>query len=365
MNGVDFRPGASPRKPVNLALQGGGAHGAFTWGALDRLLQEEGLVIEAITATSAGAMNAAALKHGWVKGGPSGAREALDRFWLGLVGLDGGIAAELIDWLRMVSPMPGITARALEFSPTVLAGDAVTRLFSPYQFNPTGYHPLRGTVEELVAGGTMDSPLGPRVFVAATNVRSGKPRIFMDAQVTTDAILASACLPTLYQAIEILDPATGRMEAYWDGGYIGNPALYPLHYNTRAQDLIIIHINPLFREELPRTSTEIVSRINEISFNASLLSELRTINFVNRLLDEGTIPEGRMKRNFVHSVSDDALMNQLGLASKMILNKALLLQLRDAGFAAMDRFIAASHGDIGVCSTIDISGVIHPDAVGA
>ena len=180
------------------------------------------------------------------------------------------------------------------------------------------------------------SAKGPKLFINATNVRDGKPRIFQGDEITADAILASACLPTLYQAIEIDDPKTGRREAYWDGGYTGNPALYPLFYRTRTPDILIVHINPLYREELPKTSSEIVSRINEISFNASLLRELRNIEFVNRLLDRGVIAEGAMKRNNVHSVSDDKLMNQLGMVTKMTISRTLLLQLKDAGRAAMD-----------------------------
>ncbi|HRO11511.1 patatin-like phospholipase family protein [Amaricoccus sp.] len=344
--------------PINLALQGGGAHGAFTWGVLDRLLEEEEIEIEGITATSAGAMNAAALKHGFVLGGRAGAREWLDTFWLRVSGLDGVFGDAMMDWLRAVSPSPAITARFLEASPAVLATEAITRLLSPYQFNPTNFHPLRGIVEEMLDTSVVCSDKGPKLFINATNVRDGKPRIFMGDEITADAILASACLPTLYQAVEIHDPRTGRLEAYWDGGYTGNPALYPLFYHTRAADILIIHINPLHREELPRTSSEIISRINEVSFNASLLHELRAIAFVNRLLDQGVIAEGTMKRNNVHSISDDALMNQLGMVTKLTLNRALLLQLKDAGRAAMERFLAENRPSVGRCSTVDLPAVI-------
>lgn len=346
------------RVKVNLALQGGGAHGAFTWGALDRLLDDGEIEIEGVTATSAGAMNAAALKHGFVAGGREGARRALSDFWLSLTGLDGLGSEAVIEWLRIFSPAPSVTARALELSPAVVAGNALTRVFSPYQFNPTNYHPLRETVEALLDPGTIASEEGPKLFVNATNVRDGKPRIFQGREVTTDAILASACLPMLYQAIEIDDPKTGRREAYWDGGYVGNPALYPLFYRTETPDILIVHINPLYRAELPVTASEIESRVNEISFNAALLRELRAIHFVNRMLDRGVIAEGAMKRNFVHSVSDDTLMNQLGLVSKMTPNRALLLQLRDAGYKAMDRFLAAHRDDIGARSSVDLPAMV-------
>ena len=270
----------------------------------------------------------------------------------------------MLDWLRHVWPSPAVTSRMLEFSPAVVAGEAITRVLSPYQFNPANFHPLRGIVEEMVDTGLRRSPAAPSSSFRATNVRDGKPRIFQGAEITADAILASACLPTLYQAIEIDDPKTGRREAYWDGGYMGNPALYPLHYHTRAADIVIVHINPLYREELPRTASEIVSRINEITFNASLLRELRGIDFVNRLIDDGTIAEGRMKRNFVHSVSDDPLMNQLGLVTKMAISRTLLLQLRDAGRAAMDRFLAEHRDDLGRRSSDRPRGRRHLAGVG-
>ncbi len=342
------------RKPVNLALQGGGAHGAFTWGVLDRLLEEEALEVEGISATSAGAMNAAAFKHGWVLGGADGAKEALEAFWMGLAGLTGPLGHAIVDWLRVVSPPPGITARALALSPGVQATEAVTRVLSPYQFNPVNYHPLRSIVEELLDLDAVCAAQGPKLFICATNVRDGKPRVFQGKEISADAILASACLPTLYQAIEIDDPRTRRREAYWDGGYMGNPALYPLFYRTASPDILIVHINPLYREELPRTSSEIASRINEISFNASLLRELRNVDFVNRLIEQGIIADGAMKRSFIHSVSDDDLMNQLGMATKMAISRPLLLQLRDAGRAAMDRFLHEQGRNIGHRSSVDI-----------
>jgi NTE family protein len=350
---------------LNLALQGGGAHGAFTWGVLDRLLEEEDIEIEGITATSAGAMNAAALKHGWVLGGNAGAREWLDTFWLRVSGLDGVFGEAMMDWLRAISPSPAVTARFLELNPAVLAAEAVTRVLSPYQFNPTNFHPLRGIVEEMLGSAAVCSTQGPKLFINATNVRDGKPRIFMGDEITADAILASACLPTLYQAIEIDDPRTGRREAYWDGGYVGNPALYPLFYNTRSPDILIVHINPLYRENLPTTSSEIISRINEVSFNASLLHELRAIDFVNRLLDRGVIPEGSMKRNNIHSISDDKLMNQLGMATKGTISRTLLLQLKDAGRAAMDAFLAQHRPALGDRSSVNLRALVSSEGAAA
>ena len=345
------------KRVVNLALQGGGAHGAFTWGALDRLLEEEEIEIEGISATSAGAMNAAALKHGWMTGGNVGARDALERFWLKLSGLDGFLSESVMEWLRAVAPAPSVISRALELSPATIGAEAITRMLSPYQFNPANYHPLRGIVDDMLDYDNVCATDGPKLFVTATNVRTGKPRVFRGKEITTDAILASACLPTLYQAIEIDDHRTGRREAYWDGGYMGNPALYPLFYRTECSDIVIVHINPIHREELPHSAQEILNRINEISFNASLLRELRNVDFVNRLIDRGVIAEGAMKRNHIHSVSDDALMTQLGIASKMTPNRALLLQLKDAGRAAMDGFLAVNLQNIGQRSSVDLRGM--------
>ena len=346
------------RKVINLALQGGGAHGAFTWGALDRLLEDDGIAIEGISATSAGAMNAAALKHGWIIGGNDGARAQLEKLWLEIAGLDGVMPEAMMAWLRAVSPAPAVTARALEASPGVLAGEFVTRMLSPYQFNPLNWNPLRSIVEDLLDYDHVCAAHGPKLFIAATNVRSGKVRIFHGREITPDAIIASTSLPTLYQAVEIDDPATGKREAYWDGGYMGNPAIFPLHRGTKCSDIIIVHINPLHREELPKTSTEILNRVNEISFNTALLHELRSIDFVNRLIDTGVIAEGAMKRNRVHSVSDDGLMTQLGTATKATPNRALILQLKDAGRAAMDRFLGRHRKDLGDHSSLDLRAAL-------
>jgi NTE family protein len=345
------------RKVVNLALQGGGAHGAFTWGALDRLLEEEAIEIEGVTATSAGAMNAAALKSGYVGGGREGARDALERFWLQVAGLDALVPDAALDWLREVAPAPAVTARALEASPLALMTEAVTRFLSPYQFNPLNYHPMRAIVTAMFDYDRVCSAAWPRLFICATNVRTGKIKVFSGDEITPDAILASACLPTLYQAIEIVDPATGVLEAYWDGGYMGNPALFPLFYETEASDVVIVHINPLRRDDLPRSTTEIINRINEISFNSSLLRELRAVEFVHRLIASGKIDRGAMKDVHIHSVQDDVLMRQLGVATKLTPHRGLLLQLKEAGRMAMDHFLTAHWDDIGARSSVDLRAV--------
>ena len=300
---------STPPRTISLALQGGGLHGAFTWGALDRVLADEQIEIEAITATSAGAMNAAALKHGWVVGGRQGARESLEHFWSSLVGLGGMPSAPVTSWLRQFAPSTATLSYFMDHNPAVVAGEMLGRAFSPYQFNPTGYHPLRSTVEKLFDFDRVRSDHGPTLFIATTHVRTGKGRVFTDGEIDADVILASACLPTIYQAIEIPDPVTGRPEPYWDGGYTGNPALYPLFTGAKGADIVIVHVMPLVRDRLPHDASTIENRSNEISFNAALLSELRTIRFVNRLIDDGTLEPGRMKRNLLHSVRDDAFLS--------------------------------------------------------
>lgn len=335
---------------LSLALQGGGAHGAFTWGALDRLLCEEDIEIAAISGTSAGAMNAAALKAGWAQGGRTGAREALIGFW----GRVGAITdARWSDWIAAMTPTAPALARAIEWSPAYKAFELTTRLMSPYAYGPMLRNPLERILREL-SFDAVRGPEGPALFIGATNVRSGKIRVFSGAELSAEAILASACLPTLFRAVEIDDPATGRREAYWDGGYTGNPALFPLFDKSLPDDVLIVNINPLYREDLPDDSAAIQNRINEISFNSSLLRELRAVDFVRRLLDEQRLPEGAMKRVLLHMVSDDALMNDLNVATKAIPAPVILARLRDAGAAAMDGFLAAHKSDLGRRDTVDL-----------
>ena len=268
---------------INLALQGGGAHGAFTWGVLDRLLEDETIEIAGISGTSAGALNGAALKAGLAMGGREAARKNLDWLWA-QVGAVGDM--RMVHWFRAFQPLAGawsaITERFAPFSP----GETLTRLFSPYDYGPFYANPLARIVGkfryDLVCGSG-----GPVLFIAATNVRTGKIRVFSGEQISTDAILASACLPTIFQAVELTDPQTGKAEAYWDGGYTGNPALFPLFDPALPDDIVVVNINPLRREDVPRSSQEILDRINEVSFNSSLLREFRAISFAKRLIAEG------------------------------------------------------------------------------
>lgn len=329
---------------INIALQGGGAHGAFTWGVLDRLLEDEGIEIAGISGTSAGALNGAALKAGLVEGGREAARANLDWLWNEVAGIGD---LRLADWMSALFPAPGHISRAIEYSlPFSIAG-AATRMFSPYSYGPLYRNPLTGIAERFHydAVCAVDEPA---FFVCATNVRTGKVRIFTGEEITTDAILASACLPTLFQAVEI------GGEAYWDGGYTGNPALFPLFAPDLPDDIVIVNINPLVREDVPRNAPAILNRINEISFNSSLLRELRAIGFVRRLISEGKFPEGAMKRVLVHMIADDDLMNELGTASKMVPTPGVILALKSAGRTAADKFLAQHRDRIGRDSSVDL-----------
>ena len=346
-------------KPVriNLALQGGGAHGAFTWGVLDRLLDEDWISIEGITATSAGAVNAAAFKAGFVAGGAQGARESLDAFWGELGGISSLTPGPVKDWLETITPSLPIIANMAQYNPALKAAEVFTRTFSPYESNPLNYHPLRSMVDEFFDFDKVCADQGPKLFISATNVRSGKVKIFEGPEISTDAILASSCLPTLYQAVEIEDPKTGILEAYWDGGYMGNPALFPLFYGTKTSDILLVHINPMHREEVPKSAMEIENRINEISFNSSLLRELRSIDFVQRLIREGKVKKGDMKDIHIHSVADDETMVKLGAATKSTPNAGLLSRLKEAGQLAMEQFLGDNGDQIGKKGTCDLKAM--------
>ncbi len=335
-------------KRINLALQGGGAHGAFTWGVLDRLLDEEDIEVAAITGTSAGALNGAAFKSGMVRDGREGARASLDGLWkrMGAVG-----DMRIAHWMRGIEPAH--VAQALEYSVPFSMADTWSRLVSPYAYGPFYRNPLTPVVDRFNFD-EICADEGPELFVCATCVRSGKIRVFTGEEISTDAILASACLPNLFQAVEIFDPKSGRTEAYWDGGYTGNPALYPLFNNGLPDDVVIVNINPLERDGVPKTPQQIQNRINEISFNSSLFRELRAINFVQRLLAEGKLKAGEMSRVLVHMIADDALMNDLSAATKIVPNPVVLNRLKKAGRNAAEQFLTAYKDDLGERSTVDL-----------
>lgn len=324
-------------RQVNLALQGGGAHGAFTWGVLDRLLQEDDLEIAGISGTSAGALNGAALKAGLIAGGRDGARARLDRLWtqIGEIG-----DFRMMPWIQPFLPAirfwQGVAETMLPVSPQGLAA----LVYSPYALGDNWTNPLRDVVQDLDFTHVCASS-GPQLFVSATNVRTGKIKVFTGEKITPDAILASACLPTVFQAVEI------GGEAYWDGGYAGNPALFPLYAPELPEDILVVSINPLKRDLVPDTPLEIQNRINEISFNSSLLGELRAINFVRRLIAEGRMERGRMKDVRVHMIADDGLMNELSAATKLSATPWLIERLKAAGQAAAERWLQSDARKVG------------------
>jgi NTE family protein len=330
------------RKSINLALQGGGSHGAFAWGALDCILDDGRLDIEAVSATSAGAMNAVVLADALTDGDRDNARARLSAFWKAIA--DAGSA------YNPVRPLRDWSGRALpvEQSPFYWMLDTMTRLFSPYQLNPINFNPLRQVLEKHVDFEKLRRTKGMEVHLCATNVETGKVRIFNRAEVTPDTVLASACLPILFQTIEI-DGAH-----YWDGGYIGNPAIFPLIYSSRSCDVVIVHINPIVRRGVPKRAPEIVNRINEISFNSSLMREMRAIAFVTRLIEQGKLKASEMKQMLIHSIRDDEAMTAHSIGSKLSPDWQFLCELKDSGSATTQRWLREHYADIGRRSSVDL-----------
>ena len=335
---------------VDLALQGGGSHGAFTWGVMDRLLEEPWLKIEGVSGTSAGAMNAAVLADGFAAGGAEGARAALATYWQHV-----SEAARFSPFQR--SPLDRMLGRwTLDHSPVFVAMDMLSRLYSPYDLNPGGSNPLLAILEkEIDFERLRASPI--KVFVTATNVRTGRARIFRNAEITPQVLMASACLPTLFQAVEI------DGESYWDGGYSGNPTMTPLINELVSDDTILIPINPVERPGTPTSAAEILNRLNEVSFNAVLLKELRMIALLRQVASSGNLTntsnsEGALwARMRVHMVKNN-VMDQLGYSSKMNAEWEFLSMLKEAGRKAAEEFLAEHGGDIGKTSTLDIDRLI-------
>lgn len=345
-------------KTINLALQGGGAHGAFTWGALDRLMEEEGIEVEGISGTSAGAMNAAAFKSGFVDGGRAGAQKSLAHLWTRI----GDMARHtsfnpLLEWVKAIHPTLSSVSAAIDAAPQNLVNAQVAQFFSPYDLNPFGINPLRDLLADDLDFDAVCSHCRPHLFIAATNVRTGKIRVFEGDEISVDAIVASTCLPSLFQAVELHDPKTGRTEAFWDGGFTGNPALFPLHRGTQARDIVIIHINPMEREEIPRTAREIENRVNEISFNSSLNFELRAINMVREMIAAGRLEANEWKDVLIHSVADDETMRMLGVSTKVNADDFILERLKEAGAKAMDRFLVDHWDKLGTCASVELERI--------
>jgi NTE family protein len=353
--GMDFRhpsattlamtkkPRQGSQKPISLALQGGGAHGAFTWGVLDQLIADGRLTFEAISGTSAGAMDAVVLADGWIEGGPDGARRKLAAFWKA-VSVDGSLNEAqrgLFDTLFYPSPLNGFGI-----------GNFWLGLFrqnaSPYSLNPLNINPLKDFLEREIDFDRVRACRDIELHVAATNVETGKIVIFRNGELTADHVMASACLPTVFQAVEI------DGTPYWDGGYMGNPALFPLFYGKGTDDVLLVQINPVSRKGTPRNAREISNRLNEITFNATLLREMRAIDFVSRLIDQGKLATDEYKRVLMHRIALSEALTDIDASSKLTAKWEFFEMLKTAGQKAARTWLKLHFDDIGKRATIDL-----------
>ncbi|MDJ0980626.1 MAG: patatin-like phospholipase family protein [Kiloniellales bacterium] len=327
---------------INLALQGGGAHGAFTWGVLDRLLEDERIAIEAITGTSAGAVNGTVMAYGLTVGGREEARRSLRDFW------------ERVSQVAALSPLqPSALDRLMgpgrmDYSPGYWVMDMMSRVFSPYHYNIFDLNPLRDILGDMVDFEVLRDCRSVKLFVSATNVKRGRIKVFDISEMELDAVIASTCLPFLHQAVEIGE------DAYWDGGYMGNPAIYPLIYHADCPDILLVQLNPINSDTVPTSAQEIMDRLNVLTFNASLMREMRAINFVTRLIDDGFDHGGRLKRLLLHVIHAEDVMAELGVSSKLNADRAFLEHLFEVGRARTETWLAAHFDRLGQESTIDI-----------
>jgi NTE family protein len=334
---------AGPRaeKTVSLALQGGGAHGAFTWGVLDALLEDGRLAVEGITGASAGAMNAVVMVQGWLEGGIDGARSALETFWR-RASVDGSLSPTQ---RRLLSGMLGLWSH----QPWT---DVIAHGFSPYQMNPLNINPLRDAIDALIDFDRVRACTDVQIFLSATNVWTGKVAIFKTQDLTADHVMASACLPTVFQAVEI------DGVPHWDGGYMGNPALFPLFYETMTDDILLVQINPLERRQTPRTTREIHNRLNEITFNSNLLRELRAVAFVKRLIEDGKLSPDEYKNVHLHRIDGSGVLDDHRASSRLNAQWDFFVQLRDAGRRAAQSWLAANYAAIGTRGTLDLQSAL-------
>jgi len=345
-NRVDApRPETGTVKRVNLALQGGGAHGAFTWGVLDQLLADERLEIAGLSGASAGALNAVMVADGLARGGRDEARRRLGEFWRATSAGGDLPAVQRAVADRLFSMMP--------FAATPMQNwlEAMSHYFSPYELNPLNINPLKDLIERFVDFDAVRAGAVP-VFIAATNVHTGRLRIFSGDALSADAVMASAALPFMFRAVEI------DGVPYWDGGYMGNPAIFPFLHETDADDVLVVQINPVTRATTPRTSAEIVNRLNEITFNSALIAELRSMDFANQLIDNGRFPRGSShpyRKLHVHRIHLGGLGERLSAASKLKTDFDFLRLLYRAGRRAAHSFLEHHFDDIGERSTLDLA----------
>ncbi|MDW5443708.1 patatin-like phospholipase family protein [Polaromonas sp. SM01] len=353
-----------PTPRINLALQGGGSHGAFTWGVLDALLEDGRIDLEGISGTSAGAMNAVALAHGFAIAEDlsradrlDAARQALASFWNGIVDM-GALTSSLSQMQR--APFGILFGQmGVDNWATQLWTDAMKQYWSnalsPYQRNPFDINPLKDFLEKQVdferlgAARHTHASSTPKVFVVATRVANGKAEVFSGQRLTANAVMASACLPMVFQAVEI------EGDHYWDGGYSGNPAIHPLIFRCDSRDIVLVQINPIKRDELPTKPGEIMDRINEITFNASLIAEMRAIDFVKRLLAEGRLDPAHYKDVLMHRVDGGEAMDKYSARTKASTDKDLIHALHDLGVSCGKEWLDKRFASLGVKSTVNIA----------
>lgn len=331
------------KKNVGIALQGGGAHGAFTWGVLDRLLEEEAIVAEAMCGTSAGALNAVTCAYGLHLGGPAKAKELLEQLWR-KVALTGNYLFK-----------PGIFDKVygngdIYNSPGYMMFNAVSQVLSPYNFNPLNYNPLRDILNDLVDFNELKLYNKKKLFICATNVKTNRAKIFSNQDITVDSVLASACLPLLFQAVEI------DGQYYWDGGYMGNPPIFPIIENTSLKDIVLVKINSININSVPTSARDIADRVNEISFNSSLINEMKLIHYRNELLRNGVLKtDNKTNREiYVHTISGYEALSQLKHSSKMNTSWEFLLELKAKGRVIAEKWLHTDYPEVGVKSTFDV-----------
>lgn len=340
----------SKQKSINIALQGGGAHGAFSWGIIDRLLEDGRFHFEGISGTSAGSLNATVLAYGLLVGGKEGARRQLEQFWRSI-----SEAGALYNPCKQMPWEKFVFGNNMDHAIAFKLFETLTRTFSPYQLNPLDFNPLREVLLANVDFNRLNQCQVTQLFLSATNVRTGQVRVFHTDEITPDTVLASSCLPFIFKAVEI------DGEYYWDGGYTGNPSLFPFFYHVKSQDVVIIHINPIERPAPPTIPDHIFNRINEISFNNSLLKEFRAIAFVQKLLDDGWLKKefrAKLKYMFIHSISADNSLSDLSVASKTSSDWDFLLMLRNRGRARAEEWISLHYEKVGVKSSFDIGATL-------
>ncbi len=350
------------RRIINLALQGGGSHGAFTWGVLDALLEDGRIEFEGISGTSAGAMNAVALAHGFaqskVKSKPDpreAARQSLTDLWEGVVEM--GVVSEaqrapfdmLLSGLGGIHTPVGQWANQISDSVSNFWTSAMSQNVSPYQSNPLDINPLKGFLERLIDFDELAKLKTLKIFVVATRVTTGKAEVFSGERLSADAVMASACLPIVFKAVEI------EGEHYWDGGYSGNPAIHPLIYNCKSRDVVLVQINPIKRDKLPTTASDIADRMNEITFNASLMAEMRAISFVKRLIAEGKLDAAHYKDLLLHRIDGGEVLEDYNAASKISTKRSMIHQLRDLGQTCGKAWLKGEFDHLGKRDTINIA----------